>query len=188
MGSREMGLGRMQTFKDESGKPLRMIGVNIDITERKRAEEALRQSHDELRAIYDSLGDGLLVADLGTLRLVRANASICSMLGYSEEELLSMSIASLHPKEALPVIVDVLREEIVGHLPDKNNVPMIRKDGSVFYADITGDTFTYQGRPCSLGVFRDVTERQAGPGGDQGKRGEAQDAFPDPPCRNFTLG
>jgi PAS domain S-box-containing protein len=259
-------LGRMQTFKDESGKPLRMIGVNIDITERKRverrlaylasfpegnpnpvvevslggevqymnpaahclfpelheqglshpwlenwevvvrpfcegstenifrsvtvadrtyqqsfqylaqeqvvrifgldvtdlehAQKSLRQSHDELRAIYDSLGDGLLVADRETLRLVRANAAICSMLSYSEEELLSMSIANLHPQEALPAITEVLREENGEHLPNQNNVPMLRKDGSVFYADITGDTFTYQGRPCSLGVFRDVTERK----------------------------
>jgi PAS domain S-box-containing protein len=120
----------------------------------------LRQSHDELRAIYESLGDGLLVADLATLRLVRANAAICSMLGYSEEELLSMSIPALHPKEAVSDIVDLLQRGIVGHLPGKSEVPMLRKDGSVFYADISGDTFTFQGRPCSLGVFRDVTERK----------------------------
>ena len=146
--------------RDDQGKAIRLVGSHGDITDRKQAEEALRQSHDELRAIYGSLGDGLLVADRATLRLVRANASICSMLGYSEEELLSMSIANLHPKEALSVIVETLRDEIVGHLPNRNNAPMLRKDGSIFYVDITGDTFIYQGRPCTLGVFRDVTERR----------------------------
>ncbi len=71
-----------------------------------------------------------------------------------------MSVADLHPKEALPAIVETLQENVVGHLPGKSNVPMLRKDGSIFYADITGDTFTYQNRPCSLGLFRDVTERR----------------------------
>jgi PAS domain S-box-containing protein len=147
-------------IKDENGNPSRLASVTTDITERKQAEEALRQSHDELRAIYESLREGLLVADQETLRLMRANAAVCSMLGYAEEELLSMSIADLHPKEALTAILEMLRKENVGHLPDKNGVAMRRKDGNVFYVDITGDTFTYQGRPCCLGVFRDVTERR----------------------------
>ncbi len=137
-----------------------VLGVVEDINERKQAEETLRQSLDELRAIYESLGDGLLVADRETLRLVRANASICSMLGYSEEELLSMSVMNLHPKDVLSDIVKSLQIGTAGQLPGKSTVPMLRKDGSVFYADITGGTFTYRGRPCSLGVFRDVTERQ----------------------------
>jgi PAS domain S-box-containing protein len=147
-------------LRDEQGKAYRFVGSHGDITDHKEAQEALRQSHDELRAIYESLGDGLLVADRATLRLVRANAAICSMLGYSEEELLSMSIPALHPKEAVSDIVDLLQRGIVGHLPGKSEVPMLRKDGSVFYADISGDTFTFQGRPCSLGVFRDVTDRR----------------------------
>ncbi len=142
------------------GKIAFALGVVEDITERKQGEVALRQSHDELRAIYDNLGDGLLVADRETLRLIRANAAICSMLGYSEEELLSMSVPDVHPKEALPGILEAMQTGIDGHLPAKNNVPMLRKNGSVFYADITGDTFNYQGKPCSLGLFRDATERR----------------------------
>ncbi len=154
-------------IRDEKGRPLRIAVVITDITERKKAEEALLASEaryrclfDELRAIHDSLGDGLLVADRQTLRLIRANASICSMLGYSEEELLSMSISDLHPKDALPVIVGTFQTAAAGRLPDRHNVPMVRKNGSLFYVDITGNTLTYRGRPCTLGLFRDVTERR----------------------------
>ena len=77
-----------------------------DITERKQAEEALRQSHDELRAIYDGMLDGLLIIDIETQQFVRANASICQMLGYSDTELRSRSVSDIHPAEALPYILE----------------------------------------------------------------------------------
>jgi PAS domain S-box-containing protein len=147
-------------IRDADGRPKAVMAVIRDISARKKADEALRQSLDELRAIDDSMGDGLLIADGQTLRLVRANQSICSLLGYSEDELLSLAIADLHPKEALPAILAGLQAGIVGRLPDAHDVPMTRKDGSVFYVDITGNTLTYRGRPCSLGVFRDVTQRR----------------------------
>ena len=104
----------------EDGQIAGILGINIDITERRCAEEALwkardeleanvesrtaalRQSHDELQAIYDGMVDGLLLLDRQTLHIVRANPSICRMLGYSEHELLSMSVTDLHPTKDLP--------------------------------------------------------------------------------------
>jgi len=137
----------------------RIVVLCRDVSERRQSQDALQQSHDELRAIYESIGDGLLVADRKTARLIRANAAICGMLGYAEEELLTKSITDLHPPEVTAQIIEALRGNAPRHLPGRANVPMLRKDGSVFLADITGDTFAYQGQPCALGVFRDVTER-----------------------------
>ena len=145
--------------KDAAGKPVAIINVLRDITERKQAEKALRQNHDELRAIYDRMVDGLLVTDIETMRVIRANASICRMLGYSETELRSLSVRDIHPAEALPYILERI------HLLDEPNqappdtIPLLRKDGSVFYAEVIGSFLTYDGRPCSMGIFRDVTER-----------------------------
>jgi PAS domain S-box-containing protein len=68
-------------IRDENGNPFRFASVITDITERKQAEEALRQSHDELQAIYDGMVDGLLIVDIETKRFIRANAAICRMLG-----------------------------------------------------------------------------------------------------------
>ena len=59
-----------------------------DITERKRAEEALRQSRDELHAIYEGMVEGLLIIDSETKRLVGVNSAFCRMLGYTQRELL----------------------------------------------------------------------------------------------------
>src|SRR5208282_3369899 len=50
--------------RDEQGRAYRLVGSHGDITDRKRVEEALRQSNDELRAICDGMVDGLLIADV----------------------------------------------------------------------------------------------------------------------------
>ena len=131
-----------------------------EIDERQRAEEQLRQNHDELEAIYGSMVDGLLVVDIETLQLVRANASTCRMLGYSEAELLSLSPADIHPAEALPFLLEQVRSLEEAGQTRIGNIPYLRKDGSVFYAEVIGTFLNYKGRPCAMGVFRDITERQ----------------------------
>ena len=151
---------RCQAFKDEAGKPLRMVGVNIDITERKRAEVALRQNRDELRAIYDCMVDGLLMADIETQHFVQANASICRMLGYAEEELLSLSVQDIHPEADLPFVVQQFQALAEGNLSVSEEIPVLRKDGTVFYAVVSVSRVTHSGRRCVVGFFRDVTERK----------------------------
>ncbi len=131
-----------------------------EVEERRQAELALGQSHDELQAVYDSMVDGLLVTDIETLQFVRANASICRMLGYSEAELRSLSVRDIHPKEALTEVLEKIRSaEEIKQTPI-GSIPVLRKDGSVFYAEIIGTFLNYRGRPCSMGIFRDITERR----------------------------
>jgi PAS domain S-box-containing protein len=146
--------------RDEQGNPAYLATVITDITERKQAEQALRQSLDELRVIYDGMVDGLLVTDIQTMRLVQANASICRMLGYSETELLSLSVRDIHPAEALPHILESIRSIDEAHPTPPGIVPFMRKDGSVFYTEVIGNILTYNGRPCSMGIVRDITERK----------------------------
>ncbi len=134
--------------------------AGVEITKRKQAEEALRQSHDELQALYDHTVDGMLLADVETLRLVRANASICRMLGYSESELLPLSVTDIHPPESLPAIKELFRVAPEVEPFPTGSHPMLRKDGTVFYVEITGAVIMYHGRPCAMGFFRDITERK----------------------------
>ena len=134
--------------------------IGTEITHRKRAEEKLQQSHDELRAIYDRMVDGLLITDIETLRFVRANSSICRMLGYTEPELLSLSVRDLHPPDVIPRIIETIRAAERLAEPPVAAFPVRRKDGSVFYAEVIGNFLIYDGRPCSIGIFRDITERK----------------------------
>ena len=98
-------------LRDEAGKITSVMGVCHNVTDRKRAEEALQRARDELeqrvekrtaelRAIFDAMRDGLLIADSTTKRFLRANPAICRMLGYREPEVLSMSVEE-HPPSGI---------------------------------------------------------------------------------------
>ena len=142
------------------GSPAFALGIIEDITDRKRAEEALRQSHDELQAIYDGMVDGLLIVDIDTQQYVRANDSICRMLGYSKEELLTMFVPDTHPPEQVRSSIQAIQAQVEGRIHVNSDVPMLRKDGTVFYADVAGRGLAYAGRRCAIGFFRDTTERK----------------------------
>jgi PAS domain S-box-containing protein len=130
------------------------------IIERSETEQALQQAHDELRAIYDGMVDGMLIADRETRRFVRANSAICRMLGYSMEELLSRSVDDIHPPANLPYVLEKFRENAEGKLWIAEELPVLRRDGTVFYADIATNRLHYRERPCVIGFFRDITERK----------------------------
>ena len=146
--------------RDEQGQPICFIGVGENIDERKRNEQLLRQSHDELQAICTGIVEGLLITEIETTRIQRVNAAICQMLGYTERELLTMSIADLHPAEEVANDLDRFQATSEGRISINENRPVLRKDGTIFYADITGHRILYNGRPCLLALFRDITERK----------------------------
>ncbi len=150
----------IRAFRRGDGSIDHIVALMVDITARKQAEQALHQSHDELRSIYDGMGDGLLVADIETKKFVRCNVSMRQMLGYSEDELLSRSVLDIHPPDEVPSVLEKFRALVDGSQAVVPGIPVLRKDGSVFYADISHNEFTYNGRNCMAGFFRDITERK----------------------------
>jgi len=82
------------------------------------------------------------------------------MLGYSEEELLAKAIKDIHPAEEVPNDERRFQAAAEGRVSINEERPVLRKDGSIFYADITGHRIFYDERPCLLALFRDVTERR----------------------------
>ena len=121
---------------------------------------ASAQPNDELQAIYDGSVEGILIAEIEGRRFVRANPAICRMLRYSERELLSLSIDDIHPPESVPRVLELFEAMSQHHLKHTQNIPCLRKDGSVVYADIAATHVSYRDRPCIVGFFHDVTEQK----------------------------
>ena len=82
------------------------------------------------------------------------------MLGYSEGELLQLGIADIHPKDALDHVMSEFDSLMRGKKPISSDIPCLRKDGTLFYADIGGSSTIVQGRRCGVGFFADVTARK----------------------------
>ncbi len=131
-----------------------------ELTVRTSAEEALKESEQTLNAIFEAANDGILVADAETHRFVRWNKALCRMLGYSTEELERLSVSDIHPLQSLPQIVAVFEKQVQGEMTMGRDLPVRRKDGSVFSADINSSALLLFGRPHLLGLFRDISERK----------------------------
>ena len=129
--------------------------------ERLRAEEgALAESERRLQAVFEAAQDGIAVADSRTEQFIMVNETLCSMLGYSEEEMADLTISDIHPAQALEQVRERFRRQAAGELTIAADTPVLRRDGSVFYADFNSAPLEIDGRPALLGIVRDVTERR----------------------------
>jgi PAS domain S-box-containing protein len=149
---------------DAAGTIIGAAKIVRDITERKRAEASLRESEVRYRALFNESADGILIADIETKKFNYANPALCRLLGYTEEELRTMGVPDIHPKDAVPSIVAEFEAQIREDKTLATNIPCIRKDGSVVRVDITRSVITVDGRPCNVGFFRDITARQRAEG------------------------
>jgi PAS domain S-box-containing protein len=132
-----------------------------DLSDRKQAEAQLRQSENRARATFDGARDGILAADVATQRFVDANPAICQMLGYERDELLALSLPDIHPASEAARVRSVFNRQVRGELTVAQDMPVQRKNGEVFFADISAAPMTLDGRPAISGFFRDVSERRA---------------------------
>jgi PAS domain S-box-containing protein len=135
-------------------------GIFRDITERKEAEAELRESEQRFHTIFDNAADGILVADAESKQFYMANNLICQMLGYDQKELTSLGMMDIHHEQDLPYVVEQFEKQVRGELTLAKDIPVKRKDGSVFYADISSFPIQLDGKTYLMGVFRDISERK----------------------------
>jgi len=144
-----------QVFRDASGKPVRMIGTNLDITERKEAEDSLRQSELRYRHLVEQMGDGLFVAD-PTGRFLDVNPAGCAQFGMTREEVLSRRISDTIPPEEQARLGHEIARFADGGI-HTSEWRLLRKDGSAFVGEIRGRRLP---NGNLQGVLRDITERK----------------------------
>jgi PAS domain S-box-containing protein len=143
----------------ENNESIGILGTYEDITEHKLAQQALEESELKFRTILESAVDGILLADGESHQFVTANQAICNMLGYKKEEIFQLGLADIHPAESIAYVQGQFERQLRGEIKVALNLPVRRKDGTVFFSDVSSSPMVLAGRPFLVGIFHDVTER-----------------------------
>ena len=144
---------------NKEGEIDRVMEIVKDITETKQTGEALKAIEENYRNLFNASVDGILVADIQDMAFVEANPAICRMLGYSRDELLTLSVRDIHPGEHLEDILEVFRKQTQGIVSVAHGVPCVTKKGEIVYADVNAAKAVILGKVCNVGIFRNITER-----------------------------
>ncbi len=154
--------GRWQVFKDSSGKPLRMTGINLDITDRKKAEEALRQSEARFRMLHESLRDAFVQVSMDG-QILECNDLFCQMVGYSREEVRTLTYQRLTPERWHAFEEGIVRNQIIPRgYSDVYEKEYRRKDRTIFPVELRGMlSRDASGQPDTMwAIVRDISERK----------------------------
>lgn len=151
---------RSYSILDVNGNPVYSIHIMEDITEKRTAEKAIEESEQRFRALFDNAKDGILLADIENKKFCEGNKTISQMLGYSLEEIKTLGVFDIHPEKDLPYVIDQFERQSRKEITVAKDIPVKRKDGSVFYADVNSSPITLAGKTYLMGIFRDMTERK----------------------------
>jgi len=138
----------------------KIVQLEKEAQARLEAEETLQASERTLKTLFESAMDGILVVDVKNGRFVMANNAICRMLGWSAEEIKSLSFADIHPVGSLDHVRLQFEKQVRGEVSLALDIPVKRRDGSIFFTDINSALLELEGRPHLLGIFRDITARK----------------------------
>jgi PAS domain S-box-containing protein len=137
-----------------------VLGSARDITERRRTEAALRESEERFRGIFDAAWDGMVLSEVETGRFVTANGAFCDMLDYGRQQVVGLSMPDIHPSDSLARIKESFDVMAAGKISLAPDIPVKRRDGSVFYADVSAASISLGRKSYLISVFRDITERK----------------------------
>ncbi|MBW2966131.1 PAS domain S-box protein, partial [Candidatus Woesearchaeota archaeon] len=141
------------------GRPMFSIASVRDITERKKAEEALREGEESFRSMFESSADAIFVANPKTRKLVDCNKKAEELIGFSKKKILQMSADQLHPKDVIKRTMEDFKKHAQGKLLIVES-EVLTKDGRRVPVSINSNLIIRKGKKLLQGIFRDITERK----------------------------
>ncbi|MBI4206628.1 MAG: PAS domain S-box protein [Betaproteobacteria bacterium] len=153
---------RDQAFpvRNVAGEVYRIAGVAEDITERKHAEDLLRESEQRFRAMVEQSISGFYVIQDGVL--VYVNSRMAEIFDYaSPDEIVGKHHLELTVEKDRAIAAQNVRRRIAGEVKSISySFTGVRKDGSEVEIGVHGSLATYQGRPAIIGLLQDISERK----------------------------
>jgi PAS domain S-box-containing protein len=157
-GSYRWILAQAALHYDADGKPAHMFGSHIDITEKKRVEEAVRESEARYRSLFENSHSVMLLVDPVTGEIVDANPAAAAYYGWSRAELCRINIFAIDAAPRAKIEAEIARAHAEGR-----NYFMFRHrlaDGSVRDVEVYSSPVELEGRVLRYSIVHDVTQRK----------------------------
>ncbi len=156
-------------LRDIQGRPVGILGITRDISERRKAEELIRESEQRYRLLAENANDVIFTADMN-LKPTYVSPSIIRLRGFSPEEVMTQNVADTLTPASLELAINTMREELELEAAGKSDpnrtirleLEAICKDGSTTWGETTlSFVRDKQGSPIGiLGITRDISERR----------------------------
>jgi PAS domain S-box-containing protein len=149
----------MSLIFDAYGKPKAIIGVSRDITERKRAEEALRESEAKYSALVENSKDGIIIIQDGILKFI--NTASIDLVGYKPEEIKGAYFLDFIAPDYRELVLKRYNDRLEGReAPSIYEIEILSKEGKRLPVEINAARINFEGRPADLVFIRNITERK----------------------------
>ncbi len=146
-------------MKDVSNKPTGFRGIVRDVTERKKAQEKLRQSEENYRNLFDNSKEGILIAQNEKINF--ANPALVEMLGYPIDIIKNKPFTFfIHPEDSKKVLDRHLKRLRGEDVETNYDFRIITGDGTEKWLRIKSQIISWDGLPSSLSFIEDITERK----------------------------
>jgi PAS domain S-box-containing protein len=150
---------RFGIIKDSKGRTIGTYGANQDITERKRAEEALRESEEKYRDLVERANDAIIIVQDGIIRY--ANLASLEIWGVSIEEIIGRPFTDFIDPDEIPRVVERYQRRMANELVTPIYETTLRyRDSAKVFVELNAGVVTFQGKPADLIIVRDITERK----------------------------
>ncbi|KKM66266.1 hypothetical protein LCGC14_1482920, partial [marine sediment metagenome] len=144
---------------DKKGHPISVLEVSRDITERKKAEEMLKEAELRYHTTFEQSPDGIMIIDPETTRTIKFNDAMCNLLGYTREEFAKLKVpdydATENPSDTKTHVEKVLKEG-----RDDFETKMCTKEGDIKDIFTTAKVIELSGKLYLQSICRDITERK----------------------------
>ena len=145
-------------FRAANGRPIAVLGVGRDVTERKQAEDILRKSDDRFRQMFQSHSAVMLLVDPNSGAIIDANLAAVRFYGYPKEKLVHMFIDAINMIS--PQQIAEAREQTKNKQRDRWLFPHRLADGQIRMVEVRSSPVDINGQPLLFSIIEDVTEHQ----------------------------
>ncbi len=149
----------IQNNCDNSGIPTSVQGAIYDITERKKAEKALRESEERYRLLVDNANEAIFIIEDGVVKF--PNLKTEEMTGYSDKELSEIPFINIIHPDDREMVLERRRKRLLGEKPPSTySFRMINKSGGELLVQINTVLIAWEGKPATINFIRDITDQK----------------------------